>query len=102
MEISQTIQAPKRTNVFSAYQKFVIAILAIIQFTVLLDFMILAPLSPVLLEELHIGTYEFGWVVSIYAFCSGFSGLLTAGFADKFDRKKLLVIFYTGFLIGTV
>jgi predicted MFS family arabinose efflux permease len=41
-------------------------------------------------------------VVSAYAFSAGASGLLTAGFADRYDRKKLLLFFYTGFILGTV
>jgi predicted MFS family arabinose efflux permease len=86
---------------FSRYQKFVIAILAILQFTLILDFMVLSPLGAQLLEELHITTSQFGWVVSSYAFSAGVSGILAAGFADKFDRKKLLLFFYTGFIIGT-
>src|SRR3546814_20780923 len=44
---------------------------------------------------------EFGLAVSAYAFSAGFSGFLTAGFSDKFDRKKLLLFFYVGFVIGT-
>jgi predicted MFS family arabinose efflux permease len=87
--------------VFSGYQKFVIAILAILQFTVILDFMVLSPLGAILLNTLHINTAQFGLVVSAYAFSAGASGLLAAGFADKFDRKKLLVFFYCGFVVGT-
>jgi len=87
---------------FTKYQVFVIAILAILQFTVVLDFMVLSPLGERLLEELHITTSQFGLVVSAYAFSAGASGLLTAGFADKFDRKRLLLFFYTGFIIGTI
>ncbi len=87
---------------FTKYQVFVIAILAFIQFTVVLDFMVLSPLSAILLDKLHINTSQFGFVVSAYAFSAGASGLLSAGFADKYDRKKLLMFFYTGFIIGTV
>lgn len=87
---------------FSRYQRFVVFVLAFLQFTVILDFMILAPLGAVLLKELGIGTVEFGLVVSAYAFSAGASGLMTAGFADKFDRKKLLLFFYSGFVLGTV
>lgn len=87
--------------VFSPYQKFIIAILAILQFTVVLDFMVLSPLGAVLMQALDISTEQFGWVVSAYAFSAGAAGLLTAGFADKFDRKRLLVFFYAGFLFGT-
>ena len=83
------------------YQKFVIGLLAFLQFTVILDFMILSPLGAVLLPELHVATSQFGLLVSVYAFSAGISGLLTAGFADKFDRKKLLLFFYAGFILGT-
>jgi predicted MFS family arabinose efflux permease len=86
---------------FSRYQKFVIAVLAFLQFTIVLDFMILSPLGAMLLRDLHITTGQFGLVVSAYAFSAGISGLLTAGFADKFDRKKLLLFFYGGFVLGT-
>lgn len=91
----------KSSPTFDSYQKFVIAILAILQFTVVLDFMVLSPLSAILLDELTISTTQFGFVVSAYAFSAGASGLLAAGFADRFDRKKMLIFFYIGFIIGT-
>jgi len=87
---------------FTGYEKFIIALLATLQFTVVLDFMVLSPLGYILLDKLSITTSQFGLVVSAYAFSAGASGLLTAGFADKFDRKKLLVFFYVGFLVGTL
>jgi predicted MFS family arabinose efflux permease len=89
-------------SVFTPYQKFVIAVLAFLQFTIILDFMIISPLGALLLPQLHITTRQFGLVVSVYAFSAGVSGLLAAGFADKFDRKRLLLFFYTGFLLGTL
>ncbi len=87
---------------FTGYQKFVIGILAFLQFTIILDFMILSPLGAVLMPALQISPSQFGLVVSAYAFSAGISGLLAAGFADRFDRKKLLLFFYTGFLLGTL
>lgn len=53
------------------------------------------------MPALKIKPAQFGSVVSAYAFAAGFSGFLAAGFADRFDRKKLLLFFYVGFLIGT-
>ncbi len=91
----------KNKNPFGRYEVFIIAILAILQFTVVLDFMVLSPLSAILLEELEITTQQFGLVVSAYAFSAGSAGLLASGFADRFDRKKLLLFFYSGFIIGT-
>jgi predicted MFS family arabinose efflux permease len=95
-------EKPAKERVFSSYQVFVIAILSILQFTVVLDFMVLSPLGAILMPQLHITTSQFGLVVSAYAFSAGASGILAAGFADKFDRKKMLLFFYVGFLIGTV
>jgi len=95
-------QEQPKEPLFSRYQVFVIAILSLLQFTIVLDFMVLSPLGVFLLEDLHIKTSQFGVVVAAYAFSAGASGLLTAGFADKFDRKKLLLFFYCGFLFGTV
>ena len=92
----------KSLNPFSRYQIFVVAVLALLQFTVVLDFMVLSPLGAILMDKLTITTSQFGLVVSAYAFSAGGAGLLTAGFADKFDRKKLLLFFYTGFILGTV
>ncbi len=86
---------------FTPYQRFVIVLLALLQFTIILDFMILSPLGDILLKSLSLSTSQFGSVVSAYAISAGVSGILTAGFADKFDRKKLLLFFYTGFILGT-
>ena len=81
---------------FSPYQILVIALLALLQFTIVLDFMVLAPLGDYLMKSLSMTPKGFGLVVSSYAFSAGLSGILAAGFADKFDRKKLLLFFYTG------
>ena len=87
---------------FSSYQRFVAAILAFLNFTVILDFMILSPLGAQLMPALQISPVQFVLLVSTYAFSAGLSGILAAGFADRFDRKKLLMIFYAGFLAGTL
>jgi predicted MFS family arabinose efflux permease len=87
---------------FTSYQKFAIFILAITQFTVILDFMVMSPLGDILMKSLELKPSRFGIAVSAYAFSAGISGLLTAGFADKFDRKKLLLFFYIGFIAGTI
>jgi predicted MFS family arabinose efflux permease len=63
--------------------------------------MVMSPLGNIIRPVLKIDTAQFGLAVSAYAVSAGFSGLLAAGFADKFDRKKLLLFFYTGFLAGT-
>ncbi|MBC7664585.1 MAG: MFS transporter [Caulobacter sp.] len=87
---------------FSPYQKFVVGLLAFLQFAVILDFMIMAPLGAMIMPALSISPKQFGLVVSAYAFSAGVSGFVTAGFADRFDRKKILMFFYAGFLVGTL
>jgi len=87
---------------FTGYQKMVIFLLAITQFTVILDFMVMSPLGDILMKSMSLKPSAFGFAVSAYAFSAGISGLLTAGFADKFDRKKLLLFFYIGFIVGTI
>jgi predicted MFS family arabinose efflux permease len=89
-------------HAFSRYEKFVILLLAFLQFTIVLDFMIIGPLGALLLPALHITPQQFSLVVSAYAFSASASGLLAAGFADRFDRKRLLLFFYAGFLLGTL
>ncbi|GAA4174126.1 MFS transporter [Sphingobacterium ginsenosidimutans] len=96
MEIDQQTNPP-----FTAYQKLVVFLLAITQFTVVLDFMVMSPMGDILMKAIDLKPSQFGIAVSAYAFSAGASGLLTAGFADRFDRKKLLLFFYSGFIIGT-
>ncbi len=91
-----------KAAIFTPYEKFVIAILALIQFTVIVDFMVLSPLGAILMPKMGISTSQFGLVVSAYAFSAGASGIMAAGFADRFDRKRMLLFFYVGFVLGTL
>jgi len=86
---------------FSRYQSLLVALLAFVQFTIILDFMIMSPLGAIMMPALNITPTQFGVAVSAYAFSAGISGILAAGFADRFDRKRLLVFFYVGFILGT-
>jgi predicted MFS family arabinose efflux permease len=92
---------PAKGPKFSGYQKFVVALLAFLQFSIILDFMIISPLGAIIMPDLEIGPQRFGEIVSAYAFSAGISGLLAAGFADRFDRKRFLLFFYCGFIVGT-
>lgn len=97
-----SLSHPQQLNVFSRYQKFMIGMLAFLQFTIILDFMIISPLGVFVMPAMNITAAQFSTVVSAYAFSAGISGLLAAGFADRFDRKKLLLFFYSGFVFGTL
>jgi predicted MFS family arabinose efflux permease len=96
-QINSSTTAP-----FSPYQKFVIGLLAFLQFSVILDFMIMSPLGVLIMPSMEITPRQFGLIVSAYAFSAGISGLLMAGFADRYDRKKILLVFYVGFIAGTL
>jgi predicted MFS family arabinose efflux permease len=100
--VAAPIDAPKEQQGFSRYQSLLIALLAFTQFTIILDFVIMSPLGAILMPSLNITPAQFGVAVSAYAFSAGISGILAAGFADRFDRKRLLLFFYVGFTLGTL
>jgi predicted MFS family arabinose efflux permease len=77
-------------------------VLAAIHFTHIMDFVIVIPLGPRFQDEMHLDTQQFGFVVSAYAFSAAISGLLAAGFIDRFDRKHALLTLYGGFTVGTL
>src|SRR5438477_1376467 len=77
-------------------------LLALVQFTHIVDFMILMPLGPQLMRDLHIGPGNLSALVAAYTVSSGIVGLLAAPFIDRFDRRKLLLFAYGGFIFGTL
>ena len=76
--------------------------LAGIQFTHILDFMIIMPLGPQLIRVLHIDTHQFGLLLSSYTFSAAISGLLAATYVDRFDRRKLVLGLYLLFIAATL
>jgi len=83
-------------------ERWLLLLLAAVQFTHIVDFMILMPLGPQLLRDLHIGPGRFSALVAAYTISSGIVALLTAPFIDRFDRRKLLLFAYGGFIAGTL
>jgi predicted MFS family arabinose efflux permease len=82
--------------------RVVLLMLAAVQFTNIVDFMIVMPLGPQLLRTLAIDTRRFGLVVSSYTFSACAAGLLAATLVDRFDRKRAFLSLYAGFLLGTL
>ena len=76
--------------------------LAGIQFSHVLDFMIMMPLGPMLMSELGITTHQFGLLVASYSFSAAVSGLLAATFVDRFERKSLLLMVFLLFGLATL
>jgi predicted MFS family arabinose efflux permease len=87
---------------FSLRELMLLLILAAVQFTHIVDFVIIMPLGPVFRREMHLVPAEFGPVVSIYTISAGIAGFLAARFLDRFDRKKALLVLYGGFIVGTL
>ena len=76
--------------------------LAGIQFTHILDFMIMMPLGPEFIRELNINTHEFGLLLSSYTFAAALAGVFATYFVDRFERRVLLLSLYACFIIATL
>ena len=85
----------------TAAQWSLLAILAAVQVTHIVDFMLLMPLATQLQGDLHISDREFGVLISAYGFSAAICGLLLASLLDRFDRKISLLCLYAGFTCGT-
>jgi predicted MFS family arabinose efflux permease len=108
------IKSPKRDPIAPKHQSqedilrrplsewFLLLMLAALQFTVAVDFVIMMPLGPQLMRIFDINTPAFNLAVSAYAGAAGISGICAALFLDRFDRKMALLTIYGGFTIGTL
>ncbi len=83
-------------------EKVLLLILAVVQFTHIVDFMIIMPLGAQLMDLLGITPKQFSWIVGAYAISACISSLVSAMFIDRFDRKKALLMAYVGFTVGTL
>lgn len=83
-------------------ERIILLLLTVLNFTHILDFMIMMPLGNYLMPYFDISSQQFSMLVASYTFSAGVSGFLAAFFVDGFDRKKVLLFAYAGFLIGTL
>lgn len=83
-------------------EKLLLFVLACVQFTHIVDFMIIMPLGDTLMKAFSIQPHQFSYIVSSYTFSAGTVGLISALFIDKFDRKTMLNYCYLGFVVGTL
>ena len=84
------------------HERLVLLILAAVQFTTIVDFMIVMPLGPQLMRTLHIGPAKFGLIVSSYTFAAGVAGLVASSIVDRYARRTTFMVLYAGFLLGTL
>jgi len=83
-------------------ERVLLTILASVQFTSIVDFMVVMPLGPQLRRTLGISPFQFGMIVSCYTISAGLAGLLASSVLDRFGRKQAFLSLYCGFLIGTL
>lgn len=83
-------------------ERFFLFSLAGIQFTHILDFMIMMPLGPEFIRELNINTHEFSLLLSSYTFAAAIAGVFATYFVDRFERRVLLLSLYACFIIATL
>ncbi|MES2709048.1 MAG: MFS transporter [Verrucomicrobiota bacterium] len=83
-------------------ERVLLLLLAAVQFTHIMDFMIMMPLGPQLMRQLAINPHQFAWLVSIYTWSSGIAGMIATLHVDRFDRRPMLLVMYAGFALGTL
>jgi predicted MFS family arabinose efflux permease len=83
-------------------ERWLLLTIAGIQFTHILDFMIMMPLGPQFTQLFGISDAQFGLLVSAYTLSAGVSGLVAATYVDRFDRKRLLLTLYGLFALATL
>ena len=82
-------------------EKVILGLLCVLNFTHMLDFMIMIPLGGHLIPHFHLSPQQFSWLVAAYTVTAGITGVISAFFIDRFDRKKFLLYVFTGFIAGT-
>lgn len=83
-------------------ERWLLLTLAGMQFTNIVDFMIMMPLGPQLTQVFGVSAAQFGLLVSSYNLAAGLSGFLAAFYIDRFDRRRLLLVLYGLFALATL
>ncbi len=101
-ERNRSAAAPFPAAGLTRKEWLLLLVLSAVQFTHILDFVIMMPLGPQFKQDLQLSDQLFGFLVSAYAFSAALAGLLAAWFIDRFDRKTALLGLYAGFTVGTL
>lgn len=83
-------------------ERILLALLGAVQFTNIVDFMIMMPMGDILKKDLAIGPGQYGALVSSYGLAAGLTSLMGVFYLDYLDRKKALLFAYFGFILGTI
>lgn len=90
------------TTLPAARERTLLFTLAAIQFTHIVDFMIMMPLGAHLMHFFHISPAQFSWLVAVYGISAATTGFLGGFVLDRFDRRSALLLLYTGFGMATL
>jgi len=99
---AESYSPPPPSSALSKSDWQLLITLTVIQFTHVMDFMVLMPLGPQLMRLMGMTPTQFSHVVSAYPVAAGTSGILGAFFLDRFERKRALLLIYSGFILGTL
>jgi DHA1 family inner membrane transport protein len=100
--MSQVEFAVAKASYQKQTERIVLLVLAAVQFTSIVDFMVVMPLGPQLMRSLTIGPSQFGLIVSSYTFAAGCAGLIASSIIDRFSRRIAFLALFAGFLFGTL
>jgi predicted MFS family arabinose efflux permease len=89
-------------SITPAGERRLLWLLALTQFTIIMDFMVMMPLGPQIIRAFQITPDAFATAVSAYSWCAGLSGLLGATYVDRFDRRRLLLTVYSLFALSNL
>src|SRR5262249_36234670 len=92
---------PEKVGNMPRREAILLLLLASVQFTSIVDFMVVMPLGPQLIRTMKLAPAQFGWIVSSYTIAAGLAGLLASSIMDRFGRKAAFLGLYAGFLVGT-
>ncbi|MGB9988501.1 MFS transporter [Pseudoduganella rhizocola] len=90
------------TTLNPSRERLVLWLLALTQFTVIMDFMVMMPLAPQLMQAFSISAAQVSGAVSAYAWCAGLSGLAAVTYIDRFDRKRMLMTMFLLFNLSNL
>ena len=83
-------------------ERTILLTLAAIQFTHVLDFMIMMPLGAELMHVFDLSPAQFSVLVAAYGGSAAIAGLAGGFFIDRMERRRAVLLFYSGFLLATL
>jgi len=94
--------APPAARWLSGREALLLFVLATIQFTHIVDFVIVMPLGPVYIREMGLSPQQFGHIVAAYTIAAGVAAIAASQWLDRFGRKAALLTLFAGFAAGTL